>query len=108
MLVKVDHGAAVEIQGMDDLRSLSVRVAAGLSAKELDGALQRSGLTSKGAVNTAEQVWLALDELKAAAHADLRSDASWESEWQAMISYATRNQWMSEDGSLVRAHVEVV
>lgn len=108
MLVKVERGAAVEIQGMDDLRSLSVQVAAGLSVKELDGALRRSGLTSKAAANTAEQVWLELDELKAAAHVDLQSDASWQAEWQAMISYATRKQWVSEDGSLVRAHVEVV
>lgn len=106
MLVKVERGATVEISEMDDLQSLAVYVDADVSSAEAAETLRSAGLSPEDAVNSEEHVWLKLDRLEAAAGPHLYSGEEWQSGWRAMIAYATRKQWISEDKTLVRAHID--
>ena len=106
-MVKIKCGEAATIHDMDDLGSLAVRASAYLAAPGIHEALYRAGLTPAGADGSSEYVWLSLERLEAAAGPELHSSESWQLEWQSMISFARSKDWVSQDNTLVRAHVEL-
>ncbi|NAZ87825.1 hypothetical protein GTR00_17235 [Kineococcus sp. T90] len=104
MDVEVRHeeggGARVAARGVEDLARLSATVAADAPADAVDGALRDAGAGHLDAGG--EHAWLRLSWLRAQG-----PDApGWLEGFAGMVSYATSRGWTSEDGTLVRAHVE--
>lgn len=92
--------AGVRLGAADDCSALDVRVDADIRPS-LDETLRRAQLGSWGGGAEAE---LHVAELRArAAAGDVSPD--WAQRWSAMIAYAARSGWLSDDGTIVRAHV---
>lgn len=92
--------AGVRVGAADDCTSLDVRATAD-SRQSLDEALRRSRL---GAWDGGTEAYLHVAELRRRAAAEDVSPG-WDQRWDAMIGYARRMGWLSEDGATVRAHV---
>jgi hypothetical protein len=92
--------AGVRVGAADDCTSLDVRAAVD-SRPVLDEALRRSRL---GAWDGGTEADLHVAELRRRAAAEDVSPG-WAQRWAAMIAYARHQGWLSEDGTMVRAHV---
>jgi hypothetical protein len=92
--------AGVRLDDADDCTALDVRAAADVRPS-LDEVLRRSRL---GTWDGGAEADLRVAELRGrAAAGDVSAD--WAQRWEAMIAYAGRKGWLSDDGSIVRAHV---
>jgi hypothetical protein len=100
-LVYVEVTAAgVRLGAADDCSALDVRAADDV-LPSLDEQLRRSQL---GSWDGGAEAALNAAELRArAAAGDVAAD--WAQRWAAMIAYAGRSGWLSDDGTIVRAHI---
>ncbi|WP_432488258.1 hypothetical protein [Kineococcus sp. SYSU DK018] len=102
--VEVQHaqqgGARIAVHDTDDLGRLSARAAAAAPADAVDGALRDAGAGHLDAAG--RHAWLRLTWLRAQGPDEPR----WLEGFAAMIAHATAQGWTSEDGTLVRAHLE--
>lgn len=94
------HADGAVVRDADDCGRLHLETA--LDATALDAALRT---TDTGEVGHDGDVWLDLAVLRS--RASLATTApDWPERWSAMVAYAQRKGWLSDDGLAVRVHVE--
>jgi hypothetical protein len=99
VLITAAPATGVSIAEPDDTKRLAVATPL-TDPEQIAAALEEVGAGQLAG----QHVWLDIDFLRrTATPAD---PASWASEFDAMIRYADRRGWVSEDGRQVRAHVE--
>ncbi len=99
MIVTLNADGAV-VRDADDCTHLSLETALGDDA--LATALR---VTDTGAPTGDGDVWLDVAVLRSRAQL-AASEPDWPQRWSAMVAYAEREGWMSDDGRAVRVHVE--
>lgn len=97
MYVEITGAHRATVHELDNLRELEVRTH-GTTREDTDAALVAAGLGSVAA----DHAWLGVTALREAG-AD-RGD-TWDKGFADMVEYAGSHGWLSEDGLLVRAHL---
>lgn len=90
-------GSDVALLDAEDFHHFSVRLAGAGSAE----ALQASGT---GRLINPTEAFVAVAAVRRLAARD--TDESWNEGFAAMLRFAQRHGWLSEDGSEIRAHLE--
>jgi hypothetical protein len=104
MLLRVDLActpAAITLEAPEDCARFQAEVSGSGDAAHLDAALAAAGV-GRGA--DGDDVWVSVDSLRAMAAG--RVGQSWDTDFAAMMAYASAKGWLNEDGTAVRAHVE--
>ena len=98
MKITIDSAQPV-VHEADDLKSLSVRVAAGAPTAAALGIVDDDGA----------HVWIPVERLREMAAATIVSESreAWQVEFDNMIRYASSKGWVGSDGTTVRAHITV-
>lgn len=102
MFIYVTSGS-IDVADVSVLNGLSIRTS--LSPEQAARALVADGMAKDRGDATGGYIWLDVAELKRRAAPE--GDATWLESFDAMIRYAADHGWTDEDGSTVRAHVEV-
>jgi hypothetical protein len=105
MIVEVVGGALehpeARVVDVDNLKALHLALGE-VTDEEANEVLERAGL---GRFQDADIAFLDLAALRAAA--EPRATApDWSAQWDAMITYARTQGWLSADGARVQVHVE--
>lgn len=101
MYLSVAPGGIVSLHEPDDCTRLHLALP-GVDAGSADAALRVKGL---GRMRGEDDAVLELVALRALAEPAATAPA-WSESWDAMIGYAGRKGWLSEDGTAVQVHVE--
>ena len=104
MYVHVDLGddpAAVTLAEAADCTRFHVAVAGPADAARLDAALR---VADAGGLDGDGEALVRVDAVRRLAAGAVGD--SWGPDFDAMLDYARAKGWLSEDGSLIRAHVE--
>lgn len=98
--VEIDGSPPVRLREAEDFKSFKVLADAGADDAALAGALAPVGeLLPSG------DAMIRIEAFKQLA-GELRRDPQWLSQLQAMIAYAGKKGWLSEDGGSIQAHCE--
>lgn len=95
MIVSLSESNPPALVDERNFRALAVQLEGGLRGDGVESALGNLGRV-EGA-----HAWLSIVALKALGP----DESSWKSSFDAMIAYADRAGWVSEDKALVRAHI---
>jgi hypothetical protein len=105
VFIRVDLGAeppAVTLEEPQDCARFHVEVRGGDMIMTAE-ALVRSGV---GRLVETDDALIAVAAVRSLAEG--RVPSTWERDFEAMLSYARTKGWLSDDGSEIRAHAEVV
>jgi hypothetical protein len=98
LIIDVEDGA-ITVREADDCRKLHVAVA---PQCDIDATLRA---TRVGRLGLDDKVLLDVEQLHVRAAA-AATRPGWESDWAAMISYASAKGWVTADGRSLIAHIE--
>ncbi|WP_283134684.1 hypothetical protein [Rhizohabitans arisaemae] len=91
----------LEVEDADDCSRLHIH-ADGLDDETVGEALRTDGM---GRPAGAGRMWLDVRALRERARTGARSD-DWDERFDAMLGYARRKGWLSDDGTCVAAHLK--
>lgn len=97
MIVSLTRPNAPTLLDERNFRALKVEARNGSSADDIASSLGDLGKLE------GDHVWLSIDGLKSIGP----NENAWKQSFDEMISYANKAGWVSEDKSLVRAHVDL-
>jgi len=99
MIIRLSTERPAQVEAGDVLTELSVRHPASMTAEQLAVATDELVEEVDG-----DHAWLVLAELRN--RAGHRADPDWHRRFSGMVDYARSSGWVSDDGRLVRAHLE--
>jgi hypothetical protein len=98
MLIRLSSSqSAAIVAGAEDLRSLAVEIANGMSSTDAADKLGALGHID------GDHVWLHISTLRAAAQPAGKDD--WSADFDSMITHAASNGWVDAAGVHLRAHI---
>jgi hypothetical protein len=98
VIVAIDSNVQLVLRDEYNFRALKVQIRTPLAAHEITSAFGALGLVD------GDHVWLSIGGLRAMGP----NEQAWHESYDAMIAFATRSGWVSENTSRVRAHIESV
>ncbi|GAA4025345.1 hypothetical protein [Streptomyces plumbiresistens] len=101
MYLSIATGEIVSLHQADDCTRLHLALQ-GIAIDGADAALRRAGLGEMRGHDGAILEVAALRELAER----VATESGWSEAWDAMIRYAGRKGWLSDDGRTVEVHVE--
>ncbi len=100
MIICVDEGLRVHLDGREDFRRFSVRIeSSGLKVEEV-----RQALREIAVLEDAETAWI--EERALRTWPELKGDRAWQSGLDEMIARAKPHGWIDEQKQRIKAHVE--